>query len=139
MEQLIENQNVRQTTFEDNMVERPTKRIRSCDVGGLRVKQPEELMGIPAVSQNEQSETNPAFDPSDNPDDPKKAIYDPVVDPTAKFGPRVTAQQLTRALENLQTTIRNERKSGIPDYDDTTETDPPLSEQIQPKVNYVTR
>ena len=139
MEKMIENEHVRQTFERDEKkVERP-KKIRSCDIGALRVKQPEELMGVPASSQSDLSEDNPSFYPDENPDDPEKTIYYPV-DPSAKFGPRVTAQQLTRALENLQTTIRNERKSGIPESDDdTTQTEPSLSEQLQPRVNVVNR
>ncbi len=133
---MIENENVRQTYERDDKKIERQKKIRSCDIGALRVKQPEELMGIPAAS--DLSEDNPSFYPDVNPDDPEKPIYYPV-DPSAKFGPRVTAQQLTRALENLQTTIRNERKSGIPESDDEIQSESPLSDHLLPRVNFVSR
>ena len=83
-------------------------KIRSYPIKGpLRVKQPEELMIRPEPV--DQEPFYPVFtDYPVNSDYPVNLDYP--VDPTANFGPRVTAQQLTRALENLQT-IRNERRS----------------------------
>ena len=98
-------------------------KIRSYPTkGSLRVKQPAELM------------IQPESDP--------EQFYP--VDPAAKFGPRVTAQQLTRALENLQSSIRNLRRSGSDSVSMSEESQMDVqrdleSEMVLPAVNVGTR
>ena len=97
--------------------------------GQLRVKQPQELMDHPPEEQSDNSQLEN-------------------IDPAAKFGPRVTARQLNKALVNLQTKLILERGSVTPlDGSFTPPHDEPEEHfrdvlqgpPLQPSVNIETR
>jgi hypothetical protein len=74
-------------------------RIRPIPTGLVRVRQPEELLIRPETDPERFHPVN-VVHPAD------------VVHPDALSRPTVTAEQLSKALENLKTNLRNERQAG---------------------------
>ena len=96
----------------DTYVDKNSAMTSKFFCGALRVKQPQELMDHYNNSEYEE------------------------IDPAAKFGPRVTARELNKALENLQTTRRQERGSITPTDQEPEE---PQGDLLQPRVHIGTR
>ena len=112
-----------------------SQKIRKVQTG-LRVRQPEELMMRPETGTEKFHLANP-----DNSVSPGNVAV--------ASRPTVTAEQLTKALENLKTNLRNERQggespqkpvgSGIESPPAVDDDEPNRASEFRPTVNFGTR